>query len=182
MFFEKFLICAIHIINRISKSKFVYLFKPFIFFFKNLINIVVTTYLVYRFLFCFIKIFPISKRLIINKSTTTECFLNLYFLCFIWIKPIFEWFKHWFVTAFLHHCYITASLTHRLKPMGLRLVYFISSFNIAITSISNISTLFWYERWASNPHAFLQQFLRLPCLPIPALSHIGAPYRFCPDV
>ena len=90
MFFEKFLICAIHIINRISKSKFVYLFKPFIFFFKNLINIVVTTYLVYRFLFCFIKIFPISKRLIINKSTTTECFLNLYFLCFIWIKPIFE--------------------------------------------------------------------------------------------
>ena len=85
MFFEEFLICTIHIKYCVVKSKFVNFFKPYIFFLQNLCTICIAIKFTHRFLFCFIKIFSISKCLIINKPTTTKCFLYLYFLCFIWI-------------------------------------------------------------------------------------------------
>jgi len=89
MFFEKFLICGIHIVNSIGLCKLIHIFQPFIFFLSFPVTIIITIRFADGLLFFFVSIFPICQCSVIHKTAVAKCFCKLYFLLFIWIYSIF---------------------------------------------------------------------------------------------
>ena len=92
---EKPFIRIIHCKDGVSESILIGLFQPFMFHFKHAHDVIAAIKFTHGFFLCFVKIFSISKRLIIDVPTATECFLNQDFLFFVWVYTIFVGFKNY---------------------------------------------------------------------------------------
>ena len=77
MFFKKFLIGRIHMVNSICQGKLIDLLEPFLFFLQFPVAVIVAVCFSDGLFSVFVFFFSICKCLVINKTAAAKCFCNL---------------------------------------------------------------------------------------------------------